>query len=204
LYHGDRLLLPVYPLSPDDPAKVQEYMGYVVHETSRLTRMLTEVMEFSRPVRVKREVQPLNPVVERAVHVVKQQVPEEVTLTLTLDPELPSLLLDSGSVEQVVINLVRNAVEAVGEQGKVQVQTRVWNGGAAIVVEDDGPGIPEETQARIFEPFFTTKRQGNGLGLPICREIVAEHGGHILLNSTPGRGASFTVTLEAEGANGNP
>jgi len=94
---------------------------------------------------------------------------------------------------------VDNAVEALGEKGRVRVETRAHEGGAALTVSDDGPGIPPEVQARLFEPFFTTKKKGNGLGLAICRQIVVSHGGEISFESEPGRGASFTVKLPGAG-----
>jgi signal transduction histidine kinase len=100
-------------------------------------------------------------------------------------------------MEQVVTNLVGNAVEAVGSRGKVRVETRPRAGGVVLVVGDNGPGIPPEVQPRVFEPFFTTKKRGNGLGLAICRQIVVSHGGTIEFASSPGKGTVFTVELPA-------
>ena len=100
-------------------------------------------------------------------------------------------------VRQVVLNLVRNAAEAAGEGGRVDVGVAAGPEGAAITVSDTGPGLPEEARARLFEPFFTTKPAGTGLGLAVSQGIVRAHGGTIEAGAAPGGGATFTVRLPA-------
>jgi two-component system nitrogen regulation sensor histidine kinase GlnL len=116
---------------------------------------------------------------------------------------------DRGRLTQVLLNLVRNAVEVSPPGGQVTVSTRMEtsfyvsdsNGREqflSIDVSDQGPGISQENQSRVFAPFFTTKSEGTGLGLAISQRIVAEHGGVLRLQSEPGHGATFTMTLPVD------
>jgi signal transduction histidine kinase len=108
---------------------------------------------------------------------------------------VPGLLIETGQVQQVVLNLLTNAAEAMPNGGVVRVTTRTVPGGAEIEVEDHGSGIPPDVQAQLFHPFFTTKTEGTGLGLSICQRIVEAHGGNIRFESWPGRGTTFYVFL---------
>ncbi|MBL4685466.1 MAG: PAS domain-containing protein, partial [Nannocystaceae bacterium] len=118
------------------------------------------------------------------------------------DIESVPVMADADQIEQVVLNLLSNAVDAMPRGGSVHVRLRrLADGGAELTVADEGHGIPEEIQARIFDPFFSTKEigKGTGLGLAISYGIVQDHGGDIVVQSTEGRGAEFTVTLPADG-----
>jgi signal transduction histidine kinase len=109
---------------------------------------------------------------------------------------------DADQIEQVVLNLLSNAADAMPRGGTVQVALRrMADGGAELTVADQGHGIPEEIQARIFDPFFSTKEigKGTGLGLAISYGIVQDHGGDITVHSSPGHGATFVVKLPASG-----
>ncbi len=131
-----------------------------------------------------------------------------VETVFDLDPDLPHLMGDKGQLEQVVLNLMINAGEAMRGQGRLVVTSYFSDEAKTINInfEDTGPGIPPEIQARIFEPFFTTKRpgRGTGLGLSITHGIVQRHGGKINVRSLPGKGASFElifpVNISASGA----
>ncbi|HEX6836975.1 MAG TPA: HAMP domain-containing sensor histidine kinase, partial [Polyangia bacterium] len=105
---------------------------------------------------------------------------------------------DPGLLRQILVNLITNAVDAVpADGGHIRVEARAQGGAVAIAVADDGTGIAPEDAARIFEPFYTTKGRGKGtgLGLAICRELATALGGRITVESAPGRGSTFTVTL---------
>jgi len=106
---------------------------------------------------------------------------------------------DSGALNQVLLNLLKNSAEAVEGRpdARIRIDARREKGWIVVTIQDNGPGVPEEVRARLFEPFFTTKAagRGSGLGLSICRRIVADHQGTILVSSPPGQGASFTVRL---------
>jgi len=145
--------------------------------------------------------QSLNYVVERAAGMLAEQFAPEVEIGLTLDPATPAVPIDAARTRQMLINLVRNAAESMAETGgQVRIRTRPSekDGGAALVVEDDGPGIPSDLHWRVFEPFFTTKKGGTGLGLAVCRQIAAERGGDMRLESSEGEGARFIIEFPRE------
>jgi len=108
---------------------------------------------------------------------------------------VPSLRLDTGQVQQVVLNLLTNAAESMPSGGLVRIATRAVPGGGEIEIEDHGDGIAPDVQDRLFHPFFTTKAEGTGLGLSISQRIVEAHGGHIRFESHVGRGTTFFVFL---------
>ncbi len=131
---------------------------------------------------------------------------KDVEVDMRLAEELPHIMADKGQMEQVVLNLLINAGEAMGGQGRVLIETRLSPDGKEIkvVVQDSGPGIPKEIMSRIFEPFFTTKQPGHGtgLGLSITLGIVQRHGGKIDISNPAGGGARFEVTLPVSGSGG--
>lgn len=116
------------------------------------------------------------------------------------DPQAPVILSDPSQLEQVFINIIDNAIDAMGKDGSIVIETQAQGEGVRISFTDTGPGMDEETLRRIFDPFFTTKKvgEGTGLGLAICFTILEKLGGRIDVRSEPGHGTSFTVTLPAE------
>ena len=143
------------------------------------------------------ELEP-NRVVEEALSFVEQRcISRSVQVRCALDPAVPVIVGDRTQICQVVVNLVRNAVQAMPDGGELQVQTRAVCSGLVISVKDCGVGMSEEVRARVFEPFFTTKtaREGTGLGLAIVHDIVSLHGGSIEVESVPGAGTTVSVSL---------
>ena len=120
-----------------------------------------------------------------------------ITVKKELAREMPDTLLDGNQVEQVFVNVLINAVHAIGEQGEIAIQSRVNRKEGTIVVDisDTGCGIPAENLSKIFEPFFSTKPKGTGLGLAVSYGIVKNHKGDIRVSSEPGKGACFTIIL---------
>jgi signal transduction histidine kinase len=102
----------------------------------------------------------------------------------------------------VVVNVIKNAIEATPEGGRIEVATSFGSGRLAVKVTDGGPGVPDEDRRRIFEPFFTTKKGGMGLGLCVSQAIVEEHGGSIRLETAPEGGAVFVIELPVERSHG--
>jgi two-component system NtrC family sensor kinase len=111
--------------------------------------------------------------------------------------EIPALQCRPEALNQVFMNLLLNAVQAIPEQGEIRIRTRAQDGGVVVEIEDTGSGIPESDLPRIFQAGFTTRVRGSGtgLGLAICKRIVDDHGGTIGVDSSPGRGTTFTVRL---------
>jgi two-component system NtrC family sensor kinase len=125
---------------------------------------------------------------------------QRVDAEIEIEPDLPMPDIDPNQIQQVFVNLINNAAQAIastGRPGNIVVRARRWLDGVAIDVIDDGPGMSETLAAQVFEPFFTTKAEGEGtgLGLSISQGIVKEHGGRIMLSSEEGRGSTFTVQL---------
>jgi signal transduction histidine kinase len=107
---------------------------------------------------------------------------------------------DPDQIKQVLLNLLQNALESIEGRGEIAVKSRVDSGTVEIIIQDSGPGIPEDLRDRIFEPFFTTKSQGTGLGLAITRNIVQDHGGSIRFECPPRHGTAFIIELPLDAA----
>jgi signal transduction histidine kinase len=185
---GAAQVLEAEPISED----ARDMLTVILDETGRLDRVVSRFLDFARPFRIDRAPGDLNGVVARALTVVRAAgLPEGVDLREQLDPALPQLPLDGERLTQVVLNLVQNALQAVGDAGLVCVSTerRVSLGGAVeveLTVTDDGAGVPPEARAQLFTPFFTTRARGSGLGLALSRRIAQAHGGDIELLSPAG------------------
>ncbi len=188
-------------LRADPPEKVRRYLQIAMSEAERAGKIVRNLLTFARKQASEKKPQFLNEIVEktlelRAYHFRTSQIRVE----RDFDPTLPKTMLDGQQIQQVVLNLLNNAAQAIAERGRggtIRVVTRRAGDRMQLVVSDDGPGVPPEVQARIFEPFFTTKKdgKGTGLGLPLCSRIVEEHGGRIWVESKPGEGATFVVEL---------
>jgi signal transduction histidine kinase/ligand-binding sensor domain-containing protein len=177
-----------------DTPEALEAMRYA---TERIRSMQADLGAFLRGERPRLEPGELNPVVHETVEMVRRSLPPGIRVEVQCG-EVPVFCFHRGQVGQVLLNLLRNAVDALGETGQVRVGTAVRDGLAELVVADDGPGIPPELRARVFEPFFTTKDvgKGSGLGLAICRQLIMEnHGGTLELDTSVERGACFRVRL---------
>lgn len=177
-----------------DTPEALEAMRYA---TERIRSIQEDLRAFLRGERPRLEPNDLNQTVQETLEVVRRSLPRSARVEVELG-EVPRFSFHKGQLGQVLMNLVRNAFDAMGNEGEVRVSTRVRDGRVELVVADDGPGIPMELRARIFEPFFSTKDvgKGSGLGLAICRQIIAEnHGGTLELDGTVARGACFRVRL---------
>jgi two-component system NtrC family sensor kinase len=187
-------------------AEFRRYLEQVVAETARTGRIVSDLLAFSRrgsPVRTETD---LNAIVGRTLSLVSHKLKlMNVQVECALDAALPHAEADSSQLQQVVMNLVLNAGEATRKKGAghVRVSTRATPLKKDVVLEvrDDGEGMPPELKDRIFEPFFTTKDEGKGvgLGLAVVYGIVQAHGGDIEVESAPGEGTLFRVTIPVRG-----
>lgn len=176
----------------------------ILEEAERASAILRQLLSTARESRPERRRVALNQVVSRTMELQRFSLAaEKVRLELDLEPVLPFVQGDSGQLQQVLMNLIGNARQAIEEQGgggTIRVRTkRIAERHVLLEVNDSGPGIPQSIQARIFDPFFTTKPVGvgTGLGLAIALGIVREHGGQLHVTSPPGGGATFSVELPA-------
>ena len=185
------------------PGRVEEFRRYLTQiseETSRVGRIVTDLLAFSRRPSPQSSSADLNKLVEKTLMLLAHKLElGNVQVDLQLDPALPPVPCDPSQIQQVVINLVMNAAEAMTGGGRVVVRTRVerHEDTAVFEVTDTGVGIPEKNLSRIFDPFFTTKGEGKGvgLGLSVVYGIVEAHGGSIDVSSQVDRGTTFTVSL---------
>lgn len=136
-----------------------------------------------------------NEIVRGLARLLRQVLRHRAELSLELDESLDFIRADAGQIEQVLLNLVVNARDAVNGRGKIVLRTRRRRGTVAIEVSDNGSGIPDEVKAHLFEPFFTTKPTGCGLGLFTARRLVQQNGGQISVSSVPGQGTTFCLTF---------
>jgi PAS domain S-box-containing protein len=167
----------------------------------RAAALTAQLLAFSRRSIIAPKALNLNAVVERLGKMCQRIIGEHIALATQLDPELGSVMADAGQIEQVVMNLVVNARDAMPRGGKLTITTgniKTLNGRyARLTVSDTGEGMTDEIRARVFEPFFTTKPQGqgSGLGLATAYGIVEQANGHIRVDSTLGQGSAFSVIL---------
>ena len=179
----------------------------IVAETERISRLVRELLSLARSSDGGRVPVEVPEAVERVLSFVHVPLTHKgVRVERDLAPDLPKVLADPDGLQQVLLNLVVNAVHAVAVGGRVGVRARAGlEAGERVVsleVHDDGPGVPEALRERIFDPFFTTRPDGTGLGLAVCARVVASHGGDLRVAQGPLGGACFTVQLKA--AEGDP
>jgi signal transduction histidine kinase len=177
------------------PEELQEVVNVIRDEIRRLDNLVGDFLMFSRTNRIQYTPASLDVLLDNVIHLLRPEA-REAGITLRrqrIGAELPETAIDSQRMKQVVINLVRNAIEAMPNGGQVVVESGLVDGRAQIVVRDSGPGLPENLD--VFQLFVTTKDKGTGLGLSIAQQIVLEHGGEITASSEPGRGAAFTISL---------
>jgi len=178
-----------------DAELARKKAAIIYQEVNKLERMLKQITEFSKPMQLETEVCSLNTLLDGVVTKLTDVAPAHIELQMSQVPDIPQVRIDSERLEQVIINLIKNAMEAMGTHGNVTVSTCRHEKGAALIIRDEGPGMTEEVRARIFDPFFTTKRDGTGLGLAISRKIILDHGGELHCESSPNKGTKFTITL---------
>ena len=187
--------------SPDVPAHLREPLRVIQQESLRAATIVRNLLGFARKQEHRRHNETIRPVLEATLVLLRNQLmADRVDVHLEIEPGLPELHVNANQIQQVFVNLIHNASQAIastGRPGEIRISARSGPQGVVIDVSDDGPGMPEDLAGRAFEPFFTTKPegQGTGLGLNICMGIVKEHGGVITLTTAPGAGATFSVEL---------
>ena len=193
--------------APGDPSVVQ-FTDIMTREVDRVNQLIEQLLDLSRPAKLDLAPVNIHEIIEDVLLLEGQTVPaNEIQLRKRFDPSLPPVRADRAQLTQVFLNLVKNALQAMGQSGELTVTTRletdfyirghgrvtrrfIW-----VEIADQGGGIREEDLPQIFSPFFTTKTNGTGLGLAICYRIIKEHGGTIRVESAEGKGSTFKVSL---------
>ena len=177
----------------------------VLREISRMDGLVTHMLRFAAPPHpVLAQVQ-IHPVLELSLHMIQSRINSKlISVARDFRATENAIPGDAAQLEQAFLNLLLNAVDAIGEEGTLSLGTELLeteNGRQVCIrIADTGAGISAENLPRIFEPFFTTKQRGTGLGLAITRRIIEEHTGDIRVESEPGKGTTFTIRLPAEAA----
>ena len=184
--------------APDFERVLAESIDAIVVEVDALQHLVDEFAQFARLPPSRPVEGSLNAVVDGALALYETAYPH-IVLNRSLDPELPGLRLDGPQIKRVIINLVDNAIAALGERGSIDLATTFdpVSRTATLTVADSGPGVPQANRETIFAPNFSTKRKGSGLGLAIARRIVEDHGGEIRVEDNTPRGARFVIDLPA-------
>jgi len=178
----------------------QDLFARVINETNRVEKLLKGLLNYARPPKLNYEQFDLNRLLDNSIQNMsmtgKTSSKEGVEFVRGFAADLPQLEADSAQLQQVVLNIFLNAIEAMPEGGQITVSTHKRDEESlGIEITDTGKGIPEGVLANIFQPFMTTKSKGSGLGLAICKRIIEEHGGTIEANGYSSGGTQFVVIL---------
>ncbi|RKY03651.1 hypothetical protein DRP77_05685 [Candidatus Poribacteria bacterium] len=184
-----------------EDSMIKESLQIIINETMRLENLLQNILSFSRPPEPKLELKDLNELVRQVIPIVQQEVANlenEIKIEVDIHPGRLMVWFDEAQIKQVLLNLCKNAIQAMPEGGTLSLRTGVKGGFAQISVSDTGVGIPKEHLNSLFTPFFTTKSTGTGLGLSVAKQVVVKHGGFIDVESEENVGSTFTINLPIE------
>jgi signal transduction histidine kinase len=189
---------PMTGRAPDDTSS--EFLGIILEEVERLDRVVRSVLDYARPKQGDFGLVNVNAVVDQTLRLLSSDREGGCSYSTEFDGEVPRVRADAEQLRQVLLNLIRNAGEAMGGRGTITITTRTRRAETSdrsveIAITDHGPGITPEVRANLFVPFFTTRAQGTGLGLAISERIVQEMGGRIEVLTTVGAGSTFSVQL---------
>ncbi len=176
--------------------KVQRHLKKLNDQIDLCSAIISDLLELARDRPPERHHCDLVELVTEAIGEVPR--PEAVEVRFAPPGPVEPVMVDGGQIRQLVVNLVLNAVQAVGAAGEVEVQLEESEGWIELIVEDTGPGIPKDVGRRLFEPLFTTRSSGTGLGLALCRRVTEKHNGIIEASNREVGGARFVVKLQRE------
>ena len=180
------------------PTGVREYMDQAVTQTLRVGAVVRRLREFTSRGDTERSVEDINSVAEEICELATLGTAADgIDLGMNLAAELPKVLIDHVQIQQVILNLVRNSIDALSDfdTRTITVATESKGDMVEVVVSDNGPGLPSEVRERVFEPFVSTKPHGIGIGLSICRTIVEAHGGEIVVDTSTNRGTRIRFSV---------
>jgi signal transduction histidine kinase len=185
----------------DGDTKNRRYLDMIFKSAQRCQKIVQSLLSFARRHQPERKPVSVNKLIETVLEIVSYPLrTSNIKLVTQLDPHLPVVLADEHQIQQVVLNIINNARQAIEihqPHGQIKITTTICEPNVCITIQDNGPGIAKENLRRIFDPFFTTKEvgKGTGLGLSLCYGLIKEHGGNITPISRPGEGAMFIIEL---------
>ncbi len=188
----------------EEGSEMHQELTIISNEALRCRKIVKSLLDFARQSQPLKKPDNLNDVIRESLVLTRKQANfKDVSLGAELADQLPSIAIDRDQIQQTIINLTLNAIEATSPGQKIQIASRYLKDKRAVEIRisDTGEGILPENLDKIFDPFFTTKKNGTGLGLAITHGIIEQHGGTIEVKSTPGQGTQFFITLPV--TNGN-
>lgn len=191
-------------------AKQKRHLDMIYKSALRCQKIVQALLDFARHRAPERKPVCLNRLVEAALEMLQYQLrTSNIEVRTRLDSKLPPALVDPHQIQQVLVNIINNArqaIEAQHTEGWIRVATEAHDGQVRVIIQDSGPGIPEENLKKVFSPFFTTKEAGTGtgLGLSLCSSIIQDHGGTITPFSNPAEGATFVIELPVASESRDP
>jgi signal transduction histidine kinase len=182
-------------------ATVDELLGVLKTEMHRLNGVLESFRNFANLQKLTVQPTDILEVLDNVIRLIRPQATEQGVHLALLHPEidLPKLVVDEQKIEQALLNLLINALEAMPQGGTLSASAATKNGSVTIEITDTGPGISPEYRENVFKPYFSTKGQGTGMGLPLTEKLVSQHGGQIEYETGP-QGTSFRIHLPLEPA----
>jgi two-component system, NtrC family, sensor histidine kinase HydH len=177
--------------------KEYEELKTILDEATRITKSIRHLLNFSRPLRIEKKFSNINSIINEVVKNSKYIAGDKkITFKKSLK-EIPEFKFDRAQIQEVLSNIIANAIQAITDEGEIKIKTSLKNNCAETEISDNGGGIPKENLEKIFKPFFSSKGygKGTGLGLSIARRILREHNGDITVKSLTGKGSTFTITL---------
>jgi two-component system NtrC family sensor kinase len=180
--------------------KKNEYLVLANLELERLMATVQKMLDFYRPGAVQPQLIDIYALIKHVTNLLAPQMDARgIRIAISLSSKLPQAMGVFNQLEQVFINLMLNAYDAMPEGGEIKITGRAVRGNIELFVQDSGPGIPEEMHSHIFEPFVSTKQSGTGIGLSVSYGIIAAHGGNLDLVQEQGKGANFKISLPVAG-----
>jgi len=179
---------------------LKQELDNILEGTKRTADIVKGLRQFSHGDEVEMKNNSLHDGIDITLKFLRSRISEKVIIKKNYDQSIKNIYCHIGQLNQVIMNLLANALDAIGEEGKIEIITKKRGDNVTISIKDNGPGIPEETRVKIFDPFFTTKvlGEGTGLGLSISHGIIENHGGTISVNSEVGKGTEFVISLPAK------
>lgn len=179
-----------------DIKEIREAVSILEEETGRLNNILSDYLFTLRPPESHLNPGNINILLQELLQFLRFEFEEaSVKTVLLLDKSIPLMPIDESSMKRALLNLIKNALEAMPDGGELKLETRKEKEGISIEIADTGMGIAKDIQGKIFEPYFTTRDSGSGLGLTVVYKVVREHGGDLHMDSHPGRGTIFRIML---------
>jgi len=174
----------------------REMAGVMIEEVDRLSRVISELLEFARPMKLNLKRSDVNDILDHSIRLVQQEAStQKIRIALNTAPDHMMATVDPDRVTQCLLNLYLNAFQAMESGGQLTIEGAIKNRKIEIEIKDTGSGIEAEDLSKIFDPYFTTKPKGTGLGLAIVHTVIEAHGGFVKVRSAPGQGSVFTIVL---------